>query len=449
MLREKQIGGENMQINKLKVKNFRCYEDMEIDFDPRLTVIVGENGKGKTAIFDAIAMGLEPYLQSLGVEGRRIGVKDVRRVPEYKEDGVHIERMVNQYPLEITLTGETSGKTVSCTKTMHEDGSVTVRASGMIEGAASLRDKLAKHEDIVLPAFAYYGTARIWADSSLMADYDTSLEKREIGYKECMEPSSSYNNFGTWFEHVSRCAQQEHKVAEELQRHQMVKNAIQRAIDTCLQSTGFHDLYYNFQLGAFVINHPDMGEMLVDDLSDGFRSVLSMVADLAYRMVRLNPQLGENAVVETPGLVLVDEIDMHLHPAWQQTVLLDVQRAFPLVQFIVTTHSPQVLSSVPAESIRVLMWGRHFEGVRRVSFAMGATSTQILQDIQNVGLRAESLPIVQDLKRYLNLVSQDKWDTPEALALRKRLDAWAKGNEPALLRADMDIRMRQFRRKRS
>ncbi|MEE1230469.1 MAG: hypothetical protein UHM56_05115, partial [Phascolarctobacterium sp.] len=132
-----------------------------------------------------------------------------------------------------------------------------------------------------------------------------------------------------------------------------------------------------------------------------------------------------------------------------QTVLLDMQRAFPNVQFIVTTHSPQVLSSVPAESVRVLVWGRSFEGVRRVSFTMGASSAQILQDIQNVTLRSERLPIVQSLKRYLELVSEDKWDSEEALTLRKQLDAWSNGNEPALLRADMDIRMRKFRRQRS
>ena len=228
-----------------------------------------------------------------------------------------------------------------------------------------------------------------------------------------------------------------------------MQRAVQQAIDACLESTGFHDLYYNFALNCFVINHPDVGEMVVDDLSDGFRSILSMVADLAYRMVRLNPQLGAQAVVATPGVVLIDEIDMHLHPLWQQTVLLDMQRAFPKVQFIVTTHSPQVLSSVPAESVRVLVWGRSFEGVRKVSFTLGASSAQILEDIQNVALRSERLPIVQSLKRYLELVSQDKWDTEEALALRKQLDAWSKGNEPALLRADMDIRMRKFRRKRS
>ena len=189
--------------------------------------------------------------------------------------------------------------------------------------------------------------------------------------------------------------------------------------------------------------------MIVDDLSDGFRSILSMVADLAYRMVRLNPFLGRRAILDTPGIVLIDEIDMHLHPSWQQTVLLDLQKAFPKVQFIVTTHSPQVLGSVPPDSIRVLEWEKEFVGVRRVNFSLGATSYQILQDIQNVQPRSEKLPIVQHLKRYLELVSEDKWDSEEAKTLRKQLDLWAHGNEPALIRADMDIRMRQFRRKRS
>lgn len=87
--------------------------------------------------------------------------------------------------------------------------------------------------------------------------------------------------------------------------------------------------------------------------------------------------------------------------------------------------------------------------MRRVNFALGASSAQILQDIQNVTLRSERLPIVQQLKRYLELVGEDKWDSDEAKQLRKELDAWSHGNEPALLRADMDIRMRQFRRKRS
>ena len=435
-----------MQIDRLKLKNFRCYDTLEIDFDPKLTVIVGENGKGKTAIFDALAIALEPYLRCFGMEGRHISAKDVRRVPIYQKDGKHIEAMRSQYPVEVSISGHVHGDQVSCSKSIADAGLVEMVNDNLLERGSRLCASLANDKSALLPAFAYYGTARMWSDSSLMNPNKHELNERILGYRECLEPSSSYNTFGRWFKHISQAAAAE---AQHDAGAALVKQAVQQAIDACLESTGFHDLYYNFDLNCFVINHPDVGEMIVDDLSDGFRSILSMVADLAYRMVCLNPQLGANAVVDTPGVVLIDEIDMHLHPLWQQTVLLDMQRAFPKVQFIVTTHSPQVLSSVPAESVRVLVWGRSFEGVRRVSFSMGASSSQILQDIQNVTLRSERLPIVQSLKRYLELVSEDQWDTEEALRLRKQLDAWSQGNEPALLRADMDIRMRKFRRKRS
>lgn len=437
-----------MQIDRLQLKNFRCYDELDIDFEPKLTVIVGENGKGKTAIFDALAIGLEPYLRCFEISGRHISAKDVRRVPVYKDDGKHIEAMCNQYPVEVNLEGRVHGEQVRSSKRVVDGTLQEELAEDLRKRGTRLCTSLEQDPSTILPAFAYYGTARMWVDSSLMDAHNPDLEHRTIGYKECLEPSSSYNTFGRWFKNLSEQALQ--KILDENKEQALlIKKAVQQAIDACLESTGFHDLYYNFELGCFVINHPDVGEMIVDDLSDGFRSILSMVADLAYRMVRLNPQLGEQAVVQTPGVVLIDEIDMHLHPLWQQTVLLDMQRAFPEVQFIVTTHSPQVLSSVPAASVRVLVWGRHFEGVRRVSFALGASSAQILQDIQNVTLRSERLPIVQSLKRYLALVSEDKWDSEEALALRKQLDAWSNGNEPALLRADMDIRMRKFRRKRS
>lgn len=439
-----------MRVDRLKLKNFRCYSELNIDFDSKLTVIVGENGRGKTAIFDALAIALEPYLHTFHVQGRNIVQKDVRRVPVYAEDGIHIARMENKYPVAIQLEGCALNKKMSCTRILQQDGTRIDEAEDLLSNGERLCAEMKQHHATLLPAFAYYGTSRIWVDSNLMNTYDNSLDDRNTGYEECLEPSSSYNTFGKWYRSVMQSLEND-KLPDDDNKQTclLVRDAVQQAIDACLASTGLHDLYYNFKLDAFVVSHPDTGEMIVDDLSDGFRSILSMVADLAYRMVRLNPFLGRRAILDTPGIVLIDEIDMHLHPSWQQTVLLDLQKAFPKVQFIVTTHSPQVLGSVPPDSIRVLEWEKKFVGVRRVNFSLGATSYQILQDIQNVQPRSEKLPIVQHLKRYLELVSEDKWDSEEAKTLRKQLDLWAHGNEPALIRADMDIRMRQFRRKRS
>ena len=105
-----------MQIERLRLKNFRCYDELDIDFEPRLTVIVGENGKGKTAIFDALAIALEPYLRSFDASGRQITPQDVRRVPVYKKDMRHIDGMECHYPVEIKLEGEVYSKKLTCTR---------------------------------------------------------------------------------------------------------------------------------------------------------------------------------------------------------------------------------------------------------------------------------------------------------------------------------------------
>jgi predicted ATP-binding protein involved in virulence len=95
-----------------------------------------------------------------------------------------------------------------------------------------------------------------------------------------------------------------------------------------------------------VAHHDQHGELSVALLSDGIRNMIGMVADIAFRATKLNPQFGFLAAKETPGVVLIDEVDMHLHPEWQQVVLQSLTTAFPALQFIVTTHSPQVLTTV-------------------------------------------------------------------------------------------------------
>ena len=89
-------------------------------------------------------------------------------------------------------------------------------------------------------------------------------------------------------------------------------------------------------------------------LSDGIRTILNMVADIAYRMAVLNPQLLGNIVRDTDGIVMIDELDMHLHPSWQQRIMQDLTRIFPKLQFVVTTHAPSILANVHKENIRII-----------------------------------------------------------------------------------------------
>lgn len=449
-----------MYISRLCLQNYRCYADFEIDFNRELTVIVAENGKGKTAILDAIAVALGPYLACFdGVRPNQISDTDVRQTKDTVGHTLeHVLRMKSQYPVVIGVEGYIDGERIEWQRELKAaKGRTTIQnAKALSEYGKRMVQALRETNDsqIVLPVMAYYGTSRMWNDSKLLTLRKGISLERSSGYVDCMEPSSSYNTFGQWFKYASMSAMEfDRYLAESGQKDEKnpyteVLKAVKQAIITCIGSMGWKDIDYSFAYQNLIIMHETMGVLPVEALSDGTRSVISMAADLAYRMVRLNPDLGRKAALETPGIVLIDEVEMHLHPSWQQAVVYDVRRAFPKVQFVVTTHSPQVLSTVPAESIRILRWDNDLINIDKPAFSLGAESFQLLKDIQNVDTRPQSLPIVKDLSRYLLLVSEDKWDTDEAKALRQRLDEWSKGCEPALVRADTEIRMKAFRRKK-
>ena len=217
-------------------------------------------------------------------------------------------------------------------------------------------------------------------------------------------------------------------------------------MNICLSILGWENLEYSSSLKEIVANHPQNGILPISLLSDGIRNMIGLVADIAYRMVRLNPQLGINAVKETPGIVLIDEVDMHLHPEWQQVVIGDLRKAFPKIQFIITTHSPQVLTTVMAESIRKVQWDNNKAIIQLPEFSYGFESNRLLEAIQEVNPRPQKLELVQQLNYYLDLVSKDQWDCPEAKKLRTQLGEWFKGSEPELIKTDMDVRMREYRR---
>ena len=264
------------------------------------------------------------------------------------------------------------------------------------------------------------GTSRMWKDNKLFElRKDISLE-RGSGYVDCMEPSSSYNTFGQWFKYAAMSAMEfdrylaESGKKDEKNPYTEVLKAVRQAIITCIGGMGWTDIDYSFAFQNLIIMHETMGVLPLEALSDGTRSVISMAADLAYRMVRLNPDLGAMAALETPGIVLIDEVDMHLHPSWQQAVVYDVRKAFAVDTVYCDDSQCAGSEHGPAEAIRILRWDNDLINIDKPASSLGAESFQLLKDIQNVDTRPQALPIVKDLYRYLMLVSEDKWDTDEA-----------------------------------
>ncbi|MFI3213509.1 MAG: AAA family ATPase [Eubacteriales bacterium] len=180
------------------------------------------------------------------------------------------------------------------------------------------------------------------------------LNSRTLGYLDCLEAESNEKLMLNWFQNMTLKELQGKSTIPELE-------AVRKSIIKCYKLiTGYIDVKVEFNIdthGIDLVYKETVDESYrrspMKELSDGYKNTLSMIADIAYRMAVLNPALLENVIEQTPGVILIDEIDLHLHPKWQQRILGDLKEIFPLVQFIVTTHAPAVIHSVDKKSLLI------------------------------------------------------------------------------------------------
>jgi predicted ATP-binding protein involved in virulence len=435
-----------MQVSSIHLKNYRCFRQLDLEFHPRLTVIVAKNGGGKTAILDAVAFSLGLFVSTLSSSKRVFHHSDVLKL-KVRDTGLN--EMETQYPLELQTQGVLAGRPQTWSRELTELGREPTRknAHALIGYANALRQAVRAGElEPPLPMVAHYGTGRLWKIKSLTESKGEHTKSRLSGYEDCLDPFSSYKWFVDWLRYITRAEVQylqENSTPSEFSR---LLEAVRQPINTCLRVTNWQGIKFNLGLNEVTAQHPEHGTLPVSLLSDGIRNMIGLVADIAYRMVRLNPQLGIAACQETPGVVLIDEVDMHLHPEWQQTVLLNLQHAFPKIQFIVTTHSPQVLTTVAPESIRVLKWQAGQVDIEFVRFSLGAESRLLLEQVMDVKSRPPEVEVTKKLNEYLRLVDADQWDTEQAKALRRFLDQSIHGFDPILLRADSTIKLKKYNR---
>jgi predicted ATP-binding protein involved in virulence len=440
-----------MRIDKITVSNYRCFEKISLDFDPQLTVIVADNGGGKTALLDAVAFGFGLFATSLSTtQGGLFGHTDVQRL---KVRETVTNEMESQYPLTIEIIGVLDGQTESWKRELrtakgnptNKDAKILSNFAKKLQTAVTVQQKDSPQS---LPLIVHYGTGRLWKEKSLI-NRKKAESSRLSGYLDCLDPISSYKWFVEWLRSTTQGdIQHRQKNSEVPSEYAHLLEAIRQPIDECLKPVGWEYIEYDLASRETTVTNREKGILPVSLLSDGIRNMIGLVADIAYRIIRLNPHLGQNAAKETSGIVLIDEVDMHLHPKWQQLILPNLTNAFPKLQFIVTTHSPLVLSTVRPASIRDIDWNDGRPSVNIPRFSYGAESNQLLENIQKVNVRP-NLDITQDLKRYFELLESDNWDSSEALELRQRLDEWGHGNEPALVRADTMIRLKKYNRKLS
>ncbi|SDR63351.1 Predicted ATP-binding protein involved in virulence [Rhizobiales bacterium GAS113] len=440
-----------LRVDRLRLRNFRCFAECAIELHPQLTVLVAENGRGKTAVLDALGIALGPFVDTVAGTAyfRGFDRTDVRLV-RGQDDA-----MEPALPTEFVADGYVAGRAIHWGRALRN---YALRARTTKKEAESLR--LAAHqlrantqgqtpeENAILPLVAFYGTGRLWSEHRLTEGkrkYVLASDGRMSGYTDCLSSSSSFKGMVAWYENKMN-ETRDPRFKAELPRNLPLLTAVQEATRVVLAPTGWCELDWDFEKKSLVVGHPDYGRLPLSALSDGVRNMIALIADIARRCASLNPHLSDAAARLTPGVLLIDEVDMHLHPRWQQLVIGLLQAAFPAMQMVLSTHSPHVLSTVDAGSIRVIRLSDGYGVPEIPTFqTRGVESADILAKVMDV----DPVPQVEQarwLSDYRALVQTGDHGTVAAQSLWDKLVTHFGKEHPVLAEVETLRRLQEFKR---
>lgn len=443
-----------LRIDHLELRNFRCFSQISIDFHKKVTVIVANNGQGKTAILDALAIALGPFVGAFDDgKDRAIERDDIRLL--WSGTGNRME--LADGGVTLVAAGIVGHQEASWKRQLAGPKSRTTRkdAQALTDAGKKLQSQVRQETEAMttgtcLPLVASYGTDRLWNIRRLPYK-PLPRTSRMVGYTHCLESGSDFHLMAEWFRYWSyaslerRNKAQEEGITIEPTEADNALEAVSGAINLCLAPSGWGNIGFSIERQEIVAHHPQQGELPVGMLSDGIRNMLTLVADIAFRTAKLNPNLGPYAATSTDGIVLIDEVDMHLHPSWQQTVLSSLQQAFPRIQFIVTTHSPQVLSSIRSDNVRLLSRDSASEAIasKPLASTYGESSGDVLESVMLVDPQPP-VPERGDLDRLTELVDQGAFESPEVSTLLEKLRQALGAQHPQLQRLERSIQRQRI-----
>lgn len=410
-----------MRIKELELKNFRCFEHMSLMLHSNMNVMVGVNGTGKTTILEAIRIFIGAVFCELDKIENKISS------PSITDDDVRLHNLERQYSVEIQGILDIDKELLhegiaSWDRVLERYGGKTKFGNGKNakELSKNIQTLIRDGEETAVPIIAYYSTDRYKKEKK-----NTGLEadgSRLRGYYNALD---SMTNIWFFLNIIKTETLWELQSGKQSIILSMVRKVIAGCVPGCAEIV--HDVKYD----KLIITQRDGEKIPFSSLSDGVRSVLSMVMELSLRCYLLNPYLGENAPLFTPGIVLIDEIDLHLHPEWQLHILNDLSAMFPRIQFIVSTHAPLILSSVKDGCVFSIA----DKSVYSFPNQYKRHPEQILTDMNT------KLTFGHDLADYRLLIEAGKGKSEEAVRLREKLEVELGKNHDELLKADVMLQL--------
>ena len=376
----------NMRVESISIRNFRGIEDDRIVFDRRTTAFVGVNGVGKSTILDAIAIALSQLIWRISghpLKARPIAIDDIRHGTEYAriDACVRIGESSVQWAI---ATNRRKGSYPDAERKSDLDG-----LNELVKGLLVVRELIESDSPGVysLPLAVYYDVNRAVLEIPVRVREKLRNSPSEV-YKDALDHGGAdFKRFFIWFRNREDIENEQRR--DRPRYRDRALEAVRRAV---AEFTGFDELRIRRSPLRMTVMKNGL-EFNVEQLSDGERNMLALVGDMARRLSVLNPGLSNPNDGE--GVVLIDEIDLHLHPKWQREVVSKLEKTFPHCQFIITTHSPQVVGELEAESVMLLRDGKLLGRALR---SLGMSSNTVLEELMEGEGRNHRV------KRLLNVI---------------------------------------------
>lgn len=349
-----------MRIDRLTLENFKGFAAFEVELHPQLTLFAGENGSGKTSVLDALAVALGIWHTRIPQAGWRNILEEEIRVDaiRYGDGRISFEPVP---PTRVTARGAINGSEgVEWTRQIRKDGSRTTNLEAK-EAIAAVNKWVdaATGKNVLLPVLAYFGAGRAWLPTNKKPAHRRNGKKprRFDAYDNCLDTRIDLHGLNHWFL-VETAASAD---GGDRPGFVAVKQAILAMVPNC------DDVRFDVGLQEIVVSIEGRAQLFYN-LSAGQKVMVALAADIAIKAVTLNAHVfeqgeaGEHDPLEvlrqSPGVVLIDELDVHLHPRWQRQVPQSLKDTFPAIQFVCTSHSAQILGELPADEVILLDEGR-------------------------------------------------------------------------------------------
>lgn len=457
-----------MKLAKIEITNFRCFESLTLDLHPEVNVIVGTNGAGKTSILDAIAIALYEIVAANGRGGKRQRVHqkaalqptDIRIEPGATEVLVGRKDFVQ---FRATATGFYStagfpasspeGQPAALEWTEHiryrppagfsYDASTSERLSAVHRYFQTIWQEIRKSAAealIPLPVVAYYRAHRRVDRLPDLGNVFSLELSREEAFANALDAGADFQAMCQWF-YLRENAELRARASEG--RNSNYELADLRALRRALTNTieGVDRVFFDGNPPRLKValreSDSETQTLELAQLSDGYRSLIALVLDFARRLAQAHPTWPNP--LEAPGILVVDELELHLHPVWQQKVIPNLRAVFPNTQLIIATHSPALLTTVKREHIRLLGSDHAFETIPPDLGTYGAESSRVLAEVFGAFTRPPTIDTGSKLQEYLSLIEVRQHDSERARVLRSELEEALGTSDPDLRRADVRV----------